>query len=101
MTKQLILLNSKPTPSASVSRLDERTKELGRIGIREARAALSEANRRVAEREALRTAMRDNELADRARTARRAALTLTQGTSDSPVAPSASPQESSDHQSAA
>jgi len=47
-------------PTVDHGRLDEHTRELGRKGVAEARAALAEANRRtndrVAERKAARTA---------------------------------------------
>ncbi|MGB3411559.1 MAG: hypothetical protein WBA45_10200 [Microthrixaceae bacterium] len=109
MTTQLKLMDTqntkgRPAPSQPYRRLDERTRELGRIGVREALAALDEADRRVAEREAQRIARRDNELADRARTARRAALTLTPGSglvTDDVESALADTAESTSHQSAA
>ena len=45
-----------------VARIDNDTKQSARIGLQQARAALSEANRRVAEREADRLAEREQEL---------------------------------------
>lgn len=109
MTKQLRLMDTqnssgRPAPSQPYRRLDERTRELGRIGVRDARAALEEANRRVAEREAERIARRDNELADRLRTARRSALTLTHGAGPADDAVESAPATtpgSTGHQSAA
>lgn len=82
MTKQLRLMDpqstaKRPSPSRAYGQLDEHTREVGLLGIRQARAALAEANRRVALREEERLERRDNELADRARSARRARLTLT------------------------
>lgn len=73
MTKQLVLINGEPPRSSRVGRLDERTREVGRIGLSHARAALAEANRRALERDAERMSRRDNELAIRADAARRAA----------------------------
>jgi hypothetical protein len=58
MTKQLTLrIVHNP-----VARIDNDTKRSARIGLQQARAALSEANRRVAEREAERLAEREQEL---------------------------------------
>jgi len=73
MTHQLALINGEtPRPNSS-GRLDERTKEVGRLGLSQARAALQEANRRALERDAQRLARRDDELARRAADARRLA----------------------------
>lgn len=73
MTKQLALINGETPHRHSSGRLDERTKEVGRLGLSQARAALQEANRRALERDAERLARRDNELAQRAADARRLA----------------------------
>jgi len=73
MTKQLALINGGTARQHSSDRLDERTKQVGRIGLRQARAALQEANRRATERDAERLARRDNELAQRAADATRLA----------------------------
>lgn len=73
MTKQLALINGDTPHGSSSSRLDERTKEVGRLGLSQARAALRAANRRANERDAERLARRDNELAQRAADARRLA----------------------------
>jgi hypothetical protein len=73
MTTQLALINGEtPRPTFS-GRLDEHTKELGRIGVSNARAALKEANRRALERDAARLARRDAELEQKAAAARRLA----------------------------
>lgn len=70
MTKQLTLrIVHKP-----VARIDNDTKRSARIGLQQARAALSEANRRVAEREADRLAEREQELLALTDAARRLAL---------------------------
>lgn len=73
MTKQLALINGDAPHGPSSSRLDERTKEVGRLGLSQARAALQAAHRRANERDAERLARRDNELAQRAADARRVA----------------------------
>lgn len=73
MTKQLALINGGTARQHSSDRLDERTKQVGRIGLSQARAALQEANRRATERDAERLARRDNELAQRAADAKRLA----------------------------
>lgn len=73
MTKQLALINGGTARQHSSDRLDERTKQLGRIGLSQARAALQEANRRATERDAERLARRDNELAQRSADAKRVA----------------------------
>jgi hypothetical protein len=85
MTKQLVLMSaptatettaspsSSPVTSAGprrLGRLDEETKRIGRQGLSQARAALQEASRRAAERDAARLNRRDLELAERARAAR-------------------------------
>lgn len=57
-----------------VARIDNDTKQSARIGLQQARAALSEANRRVAEREAERLAEREQELLKLSDAARRLAL---------------------------
>ena len=75
MTKQLTLINGGTARQHSSDRLDERTKQVGRIGLSQARAALQEANRRATERDAERLARRDNELAQRAADAKRLAET--------------------------
>ena len=70
MTKQLTLrIVHNP-----VARIDNDTKQSARIGLQQARAALSEANRRVAEREAERLAERELELLALTDAARRLAL---------------------------
>ena len=71
MTQQLILMNGESTPTSSVGRLDERTKQVGRLGLSQARAALQEASRRASERDAERLARRDNELVERAQPLRK------------------------------
>lgn len=73
MTQQLVLLNGAPARPASHGRLDEETKRVGREGLSKARAALQEASRRAAERDAARLSRRDDELAERAKAARTAA----------------------------
>ena len=73
MTKQLTLINGGTARQHSSDRLDERTKQVGRIGLSQARAALQEANRRATERDAERLARRDKELAQRAADAERLA----------------------------
>lgn len=73
MTKQLTLINGGTARQHSSDRLDERTKQVGRIGLSQARAALQEANRRATERDAERLARRDKELAQRAADAKRLA----------------------------
>lgn len=81
MTKQLVLMSappatetsSTPAPAAGprrLGRLDEETKRIGRQGLSQARAALQEASRRAAERDAARLNRRDLELAERARATR-------------------------------
>ncbi len=57
-----------------VARIDNDTKQSARIGLQQARAALSEANRRVAEREAERLAEREQEFLALSDAARRLAL---------------------------
>jgi hypothetical protein len=57
-----------------VARIDNHTKRSARIGLQQARAALSEANRRVAEREAERLAEREQEFLALSDAARRLAL---------------------------
>ena len=73
MTQQLVLMNGEQSRPRSTGLLDERTKEVGRLGISQARAALAEASRRASERDAERLARRENELARRAEAARTAA----------------------------
>ena len=73
MTKQLVLLNGPPAPRSTFGRLDERTKQVGRRGVSEARAALAAASRRAAERDSERLERREQELARRAAAARAAA----------------------------
>lgn len=73
MTQQLVLMNGEPARPARHGRLDEETKRAGREGLSKARAALQEASRRAAEREAARLSRRDDELARRASAARTAA----------------------------
>lgn len=73
MTQQLALMSSEPARAGSAGRLDEETKRVGREGLSKARAALAEASRRAAEREADRLTRRDQELARRAAAARAAA----------------------------
>jgi hypothetical protein len=81
MTKQLVLMSAPPATESSsmpapaarprrLGRLDEETKRIGRQGLSQARAALQEASRRAAERDAARLNRRDHELAERARAAR-------------------------------
>jgi hypothetical protein len=70
MSKQLVLMNGdqgRPRPNGL---LDERTKQVGRMGVVQARAALAEASRRASERDAERLAHRENELARRVEAAR-------------------------------
>lgn len=96
MTKQLVLMSappatetsSTPVPTASVrrlGRLDEETKRIGRQGLSQARAALQEASRRAAERDAARLNRRDHELAERARAAR--STSGTSGRTNAPARP--------------
>lgn len=68
MTKQLELIQGDTSRSASTDdgRLDARTREVGRIGLSQARAALAAASARAAARDAARVAARDDELARRA-----------------------------------
>lgn len=73
MTQQLALMSSEPARPGRAGRLDEETKRVGREGLSKARAALQEASRRAAEREADRLTRRDQELARRAAAARAAA----------------------------
>jgi hypothetical protein len=73
MTQQLALMSSEPARPGRAGRLDEETKRVGREGLSKARAALQEASRRAAEREADRLTRRDEELARRAAAARAAA----------------------------
>lgn len=73
MTQQLALMSSEPARAGRAGRLDEETKRVGREGLSKARAALAEASRRAAEREADRLTRRDQELARRAAAARAAA----------------------------
>ncbi len=108
MTKQLRLMDPpgasrRPAPSQPYRRLDDHTREVGLSGIQSARAALAEANRRVAEREAAQLERRENELADRARSSRLAKLTLTSGgAADREQSDAVEPDTgSTDHQSAA
>lgn len=82
MTKQLVLMSAPPATETSsttpepaagprrLGRLDEETKRIGRQGLSQARAALQEASRRAAERDAARLNRRDLELAERARATR-------------------------------
>ncbi|MFN7150143.1 MAG: hypothetical protein ACK4V6_11760 [Microthrixaceae bacterium] len=81
MTKQLVLMSAPPATDTSstpvqaagprrLGRLDEETKRIGRQGLSQARAALQEASRRAAERDAARLNRRDLELAERARATR-------------------------------
>lgn len=76
MTQQLVLMSGESAGPSQVGRLDERTRQVGRRGLSEARAALQEASRRATERDAERIARRDNELAARAAAARAAAAKL-------------------------
>ena len=73
MTQQLVLMNGEQPRRSTAGRLDERTKQVGRVGVSQARAALAEASRRASERDAERLARRDNELARRAAEVARAA----------------------------
>ncbi len=73
MTEQLELITGGPPRPDSIGRLDETTKATGRVGVSRARAALAEATRRSAERDAARIARRDDELARRVAAARAAA----------------------------
>lgn len=92
MTKQLVLMSAPPATETSspapapgarrLGRLDEETKRIGRNGLSQARAALQEASRRAAERDAARLNRRDHELEARARAARTAG-----STSGRPAAP--------------
>ncbi len=66
MTQQLALMSSEPARTGRAGRLDEETKRVGREGLSKARAALQEASRRAAAREADRLTRRDQELARRA-----------------------------------
>ena len=61
MTEQLELITGGAPRPDSIGRLDETTKATGRVGVSRARAALAEATRRSAERDAARIARRDNE----------------------------------------
>ncbi len=81
MTKQLVLMSAPPATESSstpapatgvrrLGRLDEETKRIGRQGLSQARAALQEASRRAAERDAARLNRREHELEERARAAR-------------------------------
>lgn len=71
MTKQLVLMASEPNRATTHGRLDETTKELGRQGVREARAALAAASLRADARDEARRERRDRELAERATAAGR------------------------------
>lgn len=91
MSDQLVLMNGEQDPAPRRTRsglLDERTKQLGRLGVVQARAALAEASRRASERDAERVARHEDELARRAAAARqaveqrRAALALPGETAD-------------------
>ncbi|MHB1139828.1 MAG: hypothetical protein ACYC2O_12805 [Microthrixaceae bacterium] len=73
MTTQLELIDGAAARPTFSGRLDEHTKEVGRLGVSAARAALKEANRRALERDAARLARRDGELEERAAAARRLA----------------------------
>lgn len=93
MSDQLVLMNGeqeRATRRSGAGLLDERTKQVGRLGVVQARAALAEASRRASERVAERVAERDDELARRAAAARmavehrRGALTLP-GNVDAPA----------------
>jgi hypothetical protein len=67
MTKQLELIQGDaPRSSSTGGRLDARTREVGRIGLSQARAALAAASARAAARDAARLAARDDDLARRA-----------------------------------
>jgi len=57
-----------------VLRIENHTKQSARLGLQQARAALSEANRRVAEREAQRLAQREEQLLQLSDAARKLAL---------------------------
>lgn len=73
MTTQLALINGEHPRPSRPGMLDERTKQVGRLGVEQARAALIEASRRASERTAERVARREQELMQRAELARRAA----------------------------
>lgn len=73
MTQQLVLMSGEPARPSRTGRLDEETKRVGLEGLSKARAALQEASRRAAAREAAHLARRDSELAQRAAAAKVAA----------------------------
>ena len=73
MSKQLLLMSTETTGPSQIGRLDERTKQVGRRGLNEARAALRAASSRASERDAERLARRDQELSSRAGAASAAA----------------------------
>lgn len=73
MSNQLVLINGETARPHPAGLLDERTKQVGRLGVVQARAALAEASRRAAERDAARLARRETELARRAEAARHSA----------------------------
>ena len=73
MSKQLVLMSGEQPRPRRHGLLDERTKQVGRLGVVQARAALAEASRRASERDAAQRAEREVELARRAAAARRAA----------------------------
>lgn len=89
MTQQLVLMNGEPPRPARHGRLDEETKRVGREGLSKARAALAEANRRAAARDAARLSRRDDELARRAAAARTAATRTTAPRTTAPRTPAA------------
>ena len=76
MTKQLELIQGDAPRSTNNGRLDARTREVGRIGLSQARAALAAASARAAARDAARQAERDDELARRAAVAKETAAKL-------------------------
>ena len=73
MSKQLVLMGGEQPRPRRHGLLDERTKELCRLGVLQARAALREASRRASARDAAQREERELELARRAAAARRAA----------------------------
>lgn len=82
MTKQLELIHNETRRSSTNGRLDARTREVGRLGLTQARAALAAASARAAARDAARLAARDDELARRAAAATAAARLTDTGGSD-------------------
>ncbi len=78
MTKQLELIQGDAPRSTNVGRLDARTREVGLMGLSQARAALAAASARAAARDAARQAARDDELARRAAVANETAAKLSE-----------------------